>query len=100
MFQIVFLRGGLVNQEQQRNFMFSFYPAYIAYKDETSPLWPMPRAMWRSVPAGLKKTLFLELTKFTEYDRELVSEMDALKKGHRKPLSPLAEEPTILVTEA
>ena len=92
--QIIFLRGGVVNQEQQRNFCFSFYPAYVAYRDDTSPLWPMPSSAWKAMPDVVKVMLFLELTKFKEYDREMVGEMDAMKKGlqRKPPLAQVAEE--------
>jgi hypothetical protein len=94
--QIIFLRGGVVNQEQQRNYAFSFYTSYIAYRDSTSPLWPMPQSVWKVIPPALKSTVFLELNnKYTEYDRELVGEMDAMKKGMRQkvPLSTIGEQP-------
>ena len=94
--QIIFLRGGVASQEQQRNFCFSFYPAYVAYRDDTSPLWPMPSSAWKAMPNVVKVMLFLELTKFKEYDREMVGEMDAMKKEmHRKkPPANAIEEPT------
>jgi steroid 5-alpha reductase family enzyme len=89
-FQIIFLRGGLVYQEQLHNYAYSFYPSYLAYRDAVSPLWPMPQSLWAAVPQNLKRTLFLEVDRYKEYDRELVSEMDALKKG-KMPLSTVNE---------
>jgi steroid 5-alpha reductase family enzyme len=82
--QIFFLRGGVAHQERQRAFMFQFFPAYVAYKQATSPLLLIPPALWRAVPAALKSTLLLELSMYDEYDREMVAEVDAMRKAMRR----------------
>jgi steroid 5-alpha reductase family enzyme len=81
--QIVFLHGGVVNQEQQRSFLFRFYPAYITYRQETSPLVPMPSALWRALPDALKRFPFMELSLFDQADKELMAEVDALRRSLR-----------------
>jgi steroid 5-alpha reductase family enzyme len=81
--QIVFLHGGVVNQEQQRSFLFRFYPSYINYKTSTSPMIPVPSAVWRAMPAALKRFPCLELSLYEQADKELMAEVDALRRSMR-----------------
>lgn len=81
--QIIFLHGGVVNQEQQRSFLFRFYPAYINYRSGTSPLIPVPAALWRAMPEALKRAVFLELSLYDQADKELMAEVDAMRRSLR-----------------
>jgi steroid 5-alpha reductase family enzyme len=78
--QIFFLNGGVVRQEQQRGFIFRFFPSYINYKNSTSPLLPMPPALWRALPATVKRFPFMEIDLYDQADRDLVDEINALQR--------------------
>lgn len=96
--QIVFLHGGVVNQEQQRSFLFRFYPSYINYRQETSPLIPVPAALWRAMPDSLKRFPFLELLLYDQADKELLAEVDAMRRSMRA--TPVIHEDTESKTTA
>lgn len=81
--QIVFLHGGVVNQEQQRSFLFRFYPSYINYKTNTSPLIPMPTALWRALPDAVRRFPFMELSLYERADKELMAEVEAMRRSLR-----------------
>lgn len=81
--QIVFLHGGVVNQEQQRSFLFRFYPSYINYRGSTSPLVPIPTTLWGAMPDAMKRVVFLELPLYDQADKELMAEVDAMRRGMR-----------------
>jgi steroid 5-alpha reductase family enzyme len=41
-FMIMHLPGGIRTREKERNKRFELYPAYLSYRDSTSPCFPMP----------------------------------------------------------
>jgi steroid 5-alpha reductase family enzyme len=91
--QIVFLHGGVVNQEQQRSFLFRFYPSYINFRGSTSPLVPMPSALWQAMPDALKRFPFMELSLFDQADKELMAEVDVMRRSLRA--MPVVPEETV-----
>jgi steroid 5-alpha reductase family enzyme len=91
--QIMFLHGGVCNQEQQRNFLFRFYPAYINYRNTTSPVVPMPTSVWQAVPNIVKRTVFLELGLYDHVDKELMTEIEAMRKTIRSATTTVQETP-------
>jgi len=67
-------------------------PRYVKYREETSVIWPMPKALWAVVPLVLKRTILCEWKRY-EYDphnkrtadkhAEAVRDADAQKQKPR-----------------
>merc|ERR1711937_50990 len=47
--------------------------SYLAYKRDTPALWPMPRGLWRAVPAFFKRVVFCELHMYNTMESQPIT---------------------------
>ena len=57
---ILLMEGSMVTLEQAKNMKFFGKPAYLLYRQQTSPLVPLPPWVYRRLPWWIKKTCLLE----------------------------------------
>jgi hypothetical protein len=59
--------SGMPGAEKRSDEKFGKIPEYREYKRSTSPLIPMPKFVYRSLPKGVKEVIFFEYSIYSKY---------------------------------